>query len=376
MRKIAENARQSNPAQRTSVVGQKPGSYTDTSTVPIPKYKKMPDGSYAPVSTTRSAQQTNIPVKTQNASRSKPKLKLPESSNSDAYNAKRSQSLKAEKEMGMDDSVKRKRRTKRLKSNETKTEAAGRRAFGLGLTATGLFDVYNSINQYNASKDEKEKIDATFNATRGLGTTTMGLGMFFGGRTGSRANRLGMALNLASNIGKAGYDIYNGNGYAASQSVENLAQTAIMMSPLTNFSRGGKWFGGKGLGISTGISLGSNITNMLAEKYMQEGAAKNRVIGASNLAGGAAELWGDVSMTMATGGINKLVEGAADIYRKGFTEEGRRRAQNVGVETEVYDSLTKISGVQSLFKAIGGAGDLITGTNKTSKYMDIGGAIS
>ncbi|MBR4316342.1 MAG: hypothetical protein IKP65_05200 [Alphaproteobacteria bacterium] len=57
----------------STVAGQKPGSYTNTSTVPIPKYKKMPDGSYAPVSTTRSAQQSNLPVKAETKALPAPK---------------------------------------------------------------------------------------------------------------------------------------------------------------------------------------------------------------------------------------------------------------------------------------------------------------
>ncbi|MBR4316343.1 MAG: hypothetical protein IKP65_05205, partial [Alphaproteobacteria bacterium] len=122
--------------------------------------------------------------------------------------------------------------------------------------------------------------------------------MLFGGKGGSKATRIGMAFNLASNVGKAANDIYNGDGYAASQSVEDLAQTSLMMSRFTNMAKIG---GGKGLGIATGVSLASNATNMLADRYMQEGAAKNRVKGAANLAGGAAELYSDISMTMATG---------------------------------------------------------------------------
>ena len=243
-----------------------------------------------------------------------------------------------------------------------------------------------------------DKRNAVGQIGQGVGLTTFGFaGAMKNPKMASRTAKAGMFVSVASSLPglfsrRAVEDPNNPgrmktvwDGHAASYSMENLAQLSVMGTPLgrwgaNTFTRG-PGLPTKGLGWSMAAQAAGGLGEWAADKYMGNdsrflGMDKTRTKAAASLLGNAGGLYGDIALTMSTGGLNKIVEGGFDVGRKLFTAEGQRRAANVGGTLETFDTITKLAGTQTLFNLVGSGATLLTGNQKYRDYFDIGGAIN
>lgn len=267
--------------------------------------------------------------------------------------------------------------------------ASAQKVMGTAMLSQGVLGLFNSARQLNNIEDNEFQRDAMMREAliqggQSAGSVLFGSNMLFS-KNGSKmgtAGKAGMLLMAGSSLPglfatknvvdpQTGRSKKTWDGYAASYHAENLANLGLMLHPgLMKGNVNPKMFGW-GMALQAG---GTGI-NMLANN-MSEGSAKNRVTATGDLLSSSGGIVGDIGMTMATGGINKIIEGAFDVGRKSLTEEGRRRAGNVGGTLEAYDTITKLAGTQTIFKGLGSGYDLIAGGQKGREYMDISGAIS
>ena len=235
-----------------------------------------------------------------------------------------------------------------------------------GMGALGLIQMFDAGDQLFNSKYEGNR-DYTRIAQGFLGGAG-GLAMSLG------HNRIGGALSIASSLPgllatKDVYDEYGNvtgkqwDAYNASYAMQNIATYALPM----------KMGGGISPWAIAAQAAGAGIN--YGSQFMDEGAAKYRTQGLGNALSGGGAFAADVGLTVATGGLNKVVQGAFQIGRL-FTDEGQKRASNIGASSTAYDIITKVAGVQSLFQGIGGIGQLITGDKRTGQFWDIGGALN
>ena len=275
------------------------------------------------------------------------------------------------------------------KARDFVKNAPAQKVMGGAMMAQGMIGLFDSVNQLNNIKGddiqlEAKRREALIQAGQSAGSMLFGantFGMKPGGKMGI-GGKAGLFMMAASSLPglfatkkvvdpETGEEKNVWDSYAASYHAENLANTGMMLHPgLMKGNVNPKMFGW-GMALQAG---GAGL-NLLANQ-MREGAAKNRVSAGGDLLSSAGGFMGDVGMTMATGGVNKIVEGVFDVGRKAFTEEGRRRAGNVGGTMEVFDTVTKLGGTQTIFKGLGSIYDLATGSKKGRDYMDIGAAVS
>lgn len=222
-----------------------------------------------------------------------------------------------------------------------------------------------------------QKRQAFISGGQSIGSLVMGLGNITSRNSG--INKMGMAgltISALSSLPglfatKQGKNGREWDGYTASQHAQNLANIALMSPTLAGFGKqiNPKVFGW-GMALQ-GLGMGANL---LAEN-MQPGSARNRVSASGDFASNAGSLVSDIGLTMSTGGLNKVVQGVFDVGRKTFTKQGRRRAENVGTGTQIYDTITKLAATQTIFKGLGSAYDAAFGTTSGRKNMDIEGMI-
>lgn len=255
----------------------------------------------------------------------------------------------------------------------------------LSMGASAVKGIYDTFNQFQNAQTANDYLNASSTAMQSASS------LLFAGTSMARSGKpitntmgkAGAALSLFSSVPQIlqtkddgnGGKVWDGN--AASYGMQNMANNALLFTPLGSkfakkFAKGENF---KKPGLAMLAQLGGQGVSYLANKTMKDGSAKNRVTAAGDIASSIGGTVGDVSLTMATGGVNKVVEGSFDVGRKLFTEQGQRRAKNVGISNEIYDTLTKVTMAQTVFKAAGSLWDLAEGGTRGRDYVDVGAAL-
>ena len=203
--------------------------------------------------------------------------------------------------------------------------ASAQKVMGTAMLSQGVLGLFNSARQLNNIEDNEFQRDAMMREAliqggQSAGSVLFGSNMLFS-KNGSKmgaAGKAGMLLMAGSSLPglfatknvvdpQTGRSKKTWDGYAASYHAENLANLGLMLHPgLMKGTVNPKMFGW-GMALQAG---GTGI-NMLANN-MSEGSAKNRVTATGDLLSSSGGIVGDIGMTMATGGINKIIEGAFD----------------------------------------------------------------
>ena len=238
----------------------------------------------------------------------------------------------------------------------------GNRAMGIQSTIMGGVQLYDA---YKAFKDPKANFtDYAGSAISGVANLTRGASRIMGKSGGGRGMRAANMLSFASNLPALA------NPQQASYAMQDMIQLGMPM-------RSGAFSPGvmKGNIISQGAALTGMGINALANKYMKNGAAKNRVTATGDFLMSAADSYGKTALNMSTFGISGSIDAGFDLYRKFNTKEGQERMANVGTGTEIYETLANASGGASTLKAVGAVIDSVTGGTSGRENLDITGMV-
>ena len=264
------------------------------------------------------------------------------------------------------------------------------------LSGAEAFRRYNDNDKLGAAESGLKSFGALHNAGLSPAQILEKIGENKAGTTtGAAASKTAKALKVAGSTAFAaagGMELLTGVAKGDKEKIasgtQSIANAALYSKPGQKLIEKGivKLLGDagaqnfiKGAGGATGWGMAAQLvgtgTNFIADRYMEEGTAKNRVTAAGDALANIGGVVSDIGLTASTLGANKVIEGLIRggryLFDDDFTNKRVAERAHSGVGGLMTEELANITGVSAMGRGMGAIYDLFTGGTSGRENMDV-----